>query len=327
MGFEAALGELPLVLFTTLAPSGVVGLILMILPTLLNMNPPQVALKIDRLLFIPLGVTVVGLIASAAHLGNPSNVLYVLLGVGRSPLSNEVAAAVVFLGLAAIYWLSSFTDKPRWGLRKIALVCMVVSGLLFLYEMSVAYDAETVITWSTPFSPLGIWLNGFIGGPLLALVGFSVLLLKDAYGRVRRYDFICWAFACVAAVAASVVYVLQGMLVNTAANSVITAQQLVPHYALMVGAFVLCCVLALVGAFFTMKRLFVLTGCKTRGMIRKCALQCDVNHESGVPQEEASRVTRLIVCAFAGAFLEASLGIFIMRFAFYMMHMTVGISL
>ena len=41
----------------------------------------------------------VGLVASATHLGNPANALYVFLGVGRSPLSTEVFCAVVFLAL------------------------------------------------------------------------------------------------------------------------------------------------------------------------------------------------------------------------------------
>lgn len=39
---------------------------------------------------IPLLVSMVGLVASATHLGTPANALYVLTGVGRSPLSNEV---------------------------------------------------------------------------------------------------------------------------------------------------------------------------------------------------------------------------------------------
>ena len=54
----------------------------------------------------------VGLVASATHLGNPSNALYVFLGVGRSPLSTEVFFAVVFLALAGLYWLVRFRRAP-----------------------------------------------------------------------------------------------------------------------------------------------------------------------------------------------------------------------
>ncbi|MFR1640267.1 MAG: DmsC/YnfH family molybdoenzyme membrane anchor subunit [Eggerthellaceae bacterium] len=43
--------------------------------------------------------------AASTHLGNPANALFVFLGVGRSPLSNEVFCAVVFLPLAGVYWL------------------------------------------------------------------------------------------------------------------------------------------------------------------------------------------------------------------------------
>ena len=35
----------------------------------------------------------------------------VLVGVGRSPLSNEVVAGVVFFGVAGIYWLTAFSRE------------------------------------------------------------------------------------------------------------------------------------------------------------------------------------------------------------------------
>ena len=55
----------------------------------------------------------VGLVASATHLGNPANALYVFTGVGRCPLSTEVFAAVIFLALAGVYLLYSFVEHPR----------------------------------------------------------------------------------------------------------------------------------------------------------------------------------------------------------------------
>ena len=92
-GFSLAFGEITLVLFTTLAPSGAVAYLIMGLPVLVGRAQDEVARRLNRWSCLPLVVTMVGLIASATHLGNPSNALYVFTGVGRSPLSTEVFAA------------------------------------------------------------------------------------------------------------------------------------------------------------------------------------------------------------------------------------------
>ena len=104
-GFDTALGEITLVLFTTLAPSGVVAFICMGLPVLGRGASVALRQRLNVFLGLPLVVAMVGLVASATHLGNPANALYVFLGVGRSPLSTEVFCAVVFLALAGLYWL------------------------------------------------------------------------------------------------------------------------------------------------------------------------------------------------------------------------------
>ena len=108
-GFDTALGEITLVLFTTLAPSGVVAFICMGLPVLGRGASVVLRQRLNVFLGLPLVVAMVGLVASATHLGNPANALYVFLGVGRSPLSTEVFCAVVFLALAGLYWPVSYT--------------------------------------------------------------------------------------------------------------------------------------------------------------------------------------------------------------------------
>ncbi len=100
-GFSIALSEITLVLFTTLAPSGAVAYLIMGLPLLAGRATGDAARRLSRMSCLPLVVAMVGLVASATHLGNPSNALYVFTGVGRSPLSTEVLCAVAFLALAA----------------------------------------------------------------------------------------------------------------------------------------------------------------------------------------------------------------------------------
>ena len=118
-GFATAFSEITLVLFTTLAPSGAVAYALMSLPIIRGRLSDDAHRRIDKALCIPLIVSLVGLVASATHLGNPANALYVFMGVGRSPLSNEVFSAVIFLAFSGVYWLYSFAVKPRRLLQRL----------------------------------------------------------------------------------------------------------------------------------------------------------------------------------------------------------------
>ena len=117
-GFTLAFSEITLVLFTTLAPSGAVAYLIMGLPVLTGQARGEAARRLNKWSCLPLVVAMVGLIASATHLGNPSNALYVFTGVGRSPLSTEVFSAVIFLALAGVFWLYSFAEHPRAGLQR-----------------------------------------------------------------------------------------------------------------------------------------------------------------------------------------------------------------
>ena len=95
----SGLDNLSLALFTALAPAGVVAFIIMALARLFAIDHER-AVRIDRMIALPFAVALVGFIASATHLGTPANALHVFSGVGTSPLSNEVLAAVMFLFLA-----------------------------------------------------------------------------------------------------------------------------------------------------------------------------------------------------------------------------------
>lgn len=293
-GLTTAFSEITLVLFTTLAPSGVIAFILAGLPVLAGRVSEDMRLAIDRNMCVPVAVALVGLVASTTHLGNPANALYVLAGVGRSPLSNEVLAGVVFLGLAGIYWLTAFSERSHVGLRRIGLALASVAGAGFVCSIALAYDADTIITWSTPYVPVLLWLGAFAGGPLLALVtlfaaGFPAE--SGSFGRVL----VCVAAA--AALAGVVAYALQGAYLAGVENHMTTARHQVPSYFAMLVAHAAAVAAAVVLAAFTL-------------------------HQSS----EGRYSRRQVVVRFAVACVIALAGIFIMRFAFYMMHLTVGLS-
>lgn len=298
-GFAAAFSEITLVLFTTLAPSGAVAYALMSLPIVKGGLADDVHRRIDKALAIPLIATLIGLVASATHLGNPANALYVFMGVGRSPLSNEVFCAVVFLAFAGVYWLYSFAVKPNLTLQRVLAACACAGAIVCVTAIAFAYSARTIVSWDTPFSPVGLWLNALIGGPVLAIVGLRFARWKS-WGN--RYGCAMIVLAVVALAACVVVYGLQGAWLASVENSVRAAFDLVPSYAVQVTVFVL----------------FSLAGI----VVDAIPLAKALRERASSPSDEMT----ISIARAAAASALVFAGIFTMRFSFYMMHMTVGIS-
>ena len=177
---ETALNEITLVLFTTIAPAGVMGYLTMALAIVLSRDEERAA-AISRYLVVPLVLAISGLIASATHLGTPANALYVITGIGRSPLSNEVVAAVAFLALGGVYWILSFRDDLRRPFRVAWLAATAAAGFVFVGYIAVAYSVPSVPTWNLPTAPLTLWLNALSSGPLVGL--FGLLLARQEPNR------------------------------------------------------------------------------------------------------------------------------------------------
>ena len=317
-GFSVALSEITLVLFTTLAPSGAVAYLLMSLPVLSGRAAGDTARRLNQLTCLPLLVAMVGLVASATHLGNPANALYVFTGVGRSPLSTEVFAAVIFLALAGVYWLYSFAEHPRVGLQRGLLAAIDVAIVAFVSSVAFAYNVDTIVTWSLPLVPASLILNALFGGPLLALAGFALASrglgaastaelpiahveprkaskAQPTAARVfpsRRGARILLTLATAACAANVAVYAVLGFQLQGIENELVSAADLVAGYPVYLAAFAVLAASALAFAW--------------------CAAIKRELRQSPAPLVVAS------VLAFVA--------IFLMRFTFYMSHLTVGLG-
>lgn len=299
IGAQMALGEITLVLFTTLAPAGAFAFMIMAVYLLAQRRDGKAAApdragegsavlrRTEIYLVIPIVVTMVGLVASATHLGNPANALYVFAGIGRSPLSNEVAAAVVFLALAGVYWLYSFSLKPSAALQRVWLALAVLAGAVFITAVAFAYDAETIASWHTPFVPMTIWANAAAGGPLLALFALQAAGVDVAAGRVRLAR-VLGALSLVASLACDALYLAHGEALLSITSALASPYELDPYYGFQAGLF--AC-LSLVASIFTLR--------------------------SASRKKPTSLRLRAVLC------ILMFIGIFIMRFAFYATHMTV----
>ena len=301
-GFDTALGEVTLVLFTTLAPSGAIALVLVAAVLLFSKLESTMRARISTFMCIPLVVTMVGLVASATHRGNPASALYVFLHFCSSPLSNEVVSAVGLLACSGLYWLYSFSVKPFAWLQRLLLAMIAATGIVFVAMVSLAYSVDTIVTWSLPMVPISLWLNALVGGPLLAAITLYAAQWRALAGR---FGLLLMTVPFIALAANMVAYIVQGRLLNGVANSVVAAADLVPHYRTMLLAFALMCFAGCVLAAFTMHT-----------VSREA-----VAHGGGELAFSKRVLVRLLVSC-----LLVFAGVFIMRFAFYMMHLTVGLA-
>lgn len=346
-GFSLAFGEITLVLFTTLAPSGALAYLIMGLPVLVGRAQGEAARRLNQWSCLPPVIAMVGLIASATHLGNPSNALYVFTGVGRSPLSTEVFAAVIFLALAGVFWLYSFAEHPRVGLQRGLLAAIDVAIVVFVLAVAFAYNVDTILTWSLPLVPVSLVLNALFGGPLLALAGFAVAsrglggastaaspiahagssgaskahaepeeALKAPSAAVRVFPSRCGArvllaLATAACAANVAVYAALGFQLQGIENELFSAADLVAGYPVYLAAFAVLAASALALAWCTAIK---------RSGYRSSERQGDGGQPASSPTPPAPPAP------LAAASILAFAAIFLMRFTFYMSHLTVGLG-
>ena len=161
---ETAFAELPLALFTTLAPMGA-GAFIALAVALCAAQPEEgQARRLDKLSLLPFLVSCVGFVAAAAHTANAMNGVYAFTGLGTSPLTNEIAVGVVFMVVALIYVIMGLAGKLGAKRKPFAIVTAVL-GVVFALFVGMAYWVSTVPTWNTILVPLEILGFALVTGP------------------------------------------------------------------------------------------------------------------------------------------------------------------
>ena len=293
---EVALREITLVLFTTLAPCGAISFVLGSIVLLFFKLQPATAIRFTQFLILPLLISILGLIASATHLGSPSNALYAFGGIGRSPLSNEVAAAVVFLFISGTYWLASFSNRVPKLAERIWLIAASLSALVFIHFVAFAYATHTIITWDTLYSVVILWTLALTGGALLCLLSITATRLfvmrvdKQQGQPLSRYCLVLLAISLASFLASMVVLLQQMEFFATTGNSYGSALEQFPWYELFLILYAFCIAVGLALAALP--------------FIRKGKLDA--------------------AYTLAGT-VFVLLGVFLTRFLFYATHMTSGL--
>jgi anaerobic dimethyl sulfoxide reductase subunit C (anchor subunit)/Tat-targeted selenate reductase subunit YnfH len=163
------LSELPLAIFSTLAPLGAGAFVLLAVAFWMPDFDARQLRRIDGLSIIPLAVVLCGFIAAFFHLASPIHALGVFAGIGRSPLSNEILAGTGFLTLAGSYWLATLTGRLSLLVRRVWLLLVALAALTFAAFIGIAYAVPTIPSWDNPFSPVAVVGHCLLGGSVLGL--------------------------------------------------------------------------------------------------------------------------------------------------------------
>ena len=246
------MAELPLALFTTLAPIGAGAFIALAVAFFTTKFSDEQLKKIDRMTTIPVVVLVAGFICAFFHLASPMHAFGVFAGLGASPLSNELLAGVVFAVLAIVYWIVAFAGKLGEGARRGFAAVVAVMAIGFACFTGAAYMMETIVSWNTPMVPVAVLGFSLLGGVSL---GVLVLALSGALEDAAKGGFKMAALAVlvVGLVLGVVGLLVQVMSVSGMGNALVDGADLVTAASAPMWIGVVCMVVAAAAAFMALR--------------------------------------------------------------------------
>lgn len=246
------MAEMPLALFTTLAPVGAGAFIALAVAFFTTKFSDEQLKKIDRMTTIPVVVLVAGFICAFFHLASPMHAFGVFAGLGASSLSNELLAGVVFAVLAIVYWIVALAGKLGEGARKGFAAVVAVMAVVFACFTGAAYMMETIASWNTPMVPVAVLGFSLLGGICL---GVLVLALSGALEDAAKGGF---KMAALAVLIVGLVLGVAGLLVQVMSvsgmgNALVDGADLVAAASAPMWIGVVCMVVAAAAAFMALR--------------------------------------------------------------------------
>lgn len=246
------MAELPLALFTTLAPIGAGAFIALAVAFFTTKFSDEQLKKIDRMTTIPVVVLVAGFICAFFHLASPMHAFGVFAGLGASPLSNELLAGVVFAVLGIVYWIVALAGKLGEGARKGFSAVVAVMAVVFACFTGAAYMMETIASWNTPMVPVAVLGFSLLGGVSLGVLvlALSGALEDAAKGGFKMAALVVLVIGLVLGVAGLLVQV---MSVSGMGNALVDGADLVAAASAPMWIGVVCMVVAAAAAFMALR--------------------------------------------------------------------------
>ena len=245
---SAAFAEMPLALFTTLASIGAGAFIALACAFFTAKLSDEQLAKVDKMTLIPAIVVVVGFIAAFFHLANAGAAFGVFGGIGRSPMSNEILAGVLFVVVMLVYVIMGLAGKLGEGSRKGLSAVLAVLAIVFAVLMGMAYFIETVPSWNSPWPVVQELGYALLGG---AALGALVLAAAGSLGDVVEGGFkmpliALAAIGCVLAVAG---LAMMASSMGGYENAIVAGAELLEDAMTCLIVAVVCLIVAFVAVF------------------------------------------------------------------------------
>ncbi|MDX1285232.1 MAG: DmsC/YnfH family molybdoenzyme membrane anchor subunit, partial [Draconibacterium sp.] len=129
-----------------------------------------IQLNSRRLLLFSFVLSLLALIVSFSHLGNPKNAFFALSNFRNSWLSKEIFFLSAFIGimLFELVFANWFESSDKRELI-ISIVGSIIS-VAFIFSMIRLYRLETVPVWNSNYTFFNFYNTAFLGGLLILLL-------------------------------------------------------------------------------------------------------------------------------------------------------------
>lgn len=184
---ETALAELPLAIFTTLASIGA-GSFIAFACMLFRKDAGGVQLQtLDRAMIVPFIAAGAGFVASFLHLAMPLHALHVFSGIGSSPLTNEICCGIAFMAVAAAYLVLALAGKLN-AARKPFAITVAALAAIFVAFIGLAYTVPTIMSWNTVLVPIEMAGYALVGGStfIACVANFAGAFSEKARTTLRK---------------------------------------------------------------------------------------------------------------------------------------------
>ncbi|MGG0716001.1 DmsC/YnfH family molybdoenzyme membrane anchor subunit [Robertmurraya massiliosenegalensis] len=154
----------------------------------INKLGEETSFKAMRILLIVIAaLSLVGLIASFAHLGTPSHALNSIRNLGSSWMSREILVTGLFIGAACVTAGLALIQKKvnHWLLIVSALI-----GLVDIYCMAMIYSNSLVSGWSSVNTFTSFYGTAFVLGPVLVASLLAPVLKDKAQSLIKNAFYI-----------------------------------------------------------------------------------------------------------------------------------------
>jgi len=247
-----ALHELPLALFSTIAPIGAGAFVALCVAFFKGSFTESQLKAIDRYSIVPIIVALVGMACSVPHLTNANNAVNVLNTIGATPLANEMTAFGVFLVLACLYWIFGVAGGLKnMAFRRVFAAIVAIAAIVFAVFVGMAYALPTQQVWNTLWTPVQIVGIELFGG---MVAGMIVLIMANADKGVENgTDTVLAGIAIFGFVVACVATCVIWYLGSVAASPVIDVAANAGSLIVFLVLFIVLGIIGCACAFFTCK--------------------------------------------------------------------------